>query len=152
MYAFMAGAMFCYLCSSTCHVLGCCRKHIALFIWRFDYVGITTLTVCSFYPLVHYGLLCQPFARLFYLISVTMVGVAVIAVSLLDVFQQIEWRTFRYCLFSGLGLFSIFPISHIFIHHFSVPLVRSAMAWDIVHGAQFTRREFRNDIFRGGLT
>jgi len=65
---------------------------------------------------------------------VTILGVAVIAVSLLDVFQQIEWRTFRYCLFSGLGLFSIFPISHIFIHHYSVPLVRSAMAWDIVHG------------------
>ena len=39
MFAFQTGAMFCFLCSSICHLLGCCQKHIALFVWRFDYVG-----------------------------------------------------------------------------------------------------------------
>ena len=135
MFAFMAGAMFCYLCSTTCHLFGCCQKHIALFIWRFDYIGIAVLTVLSFYPLIYYGLLCQTSAILSYLIFESVLGVAVIAVSLLDFFQKIEWRTFRYCLFSGLGLFAIFPISHILILYYSVPQVRYAMAWEIVHGA-----------------
>ena len=96
--------------------------------------GIAVLTVFSFYPLIYYGLLCQTVARLFYLISVTVLGVAVVSVSLLDFFQKAQWRTFRYCLFSGLGLYAIFPIVHILLLHFSVPRVRSAMAWDIVHG------------------
>lgn len=39
LYVFMAGAMFCLLASATCHLLGCCNRHIAASIWRFDYAG-----------------------------------------------------------------------------------------------------------------
>lgn len=39
LFVFMAGAMACLLLSATCHLLGCCNRHIAASIWRFDYAG-----------------------------------------------------------------------------------------------------------------
>ena len=54
-YVFTAGAMLCLLTSTVCHVFGCCKRHVSQFIWRFDYVGIALLIVCSFYPPVYYG-------------------------------------------------------------------------------------------------
>lgn len=54
-YVFTAGAMACLLTSTVCHLFGCCAKHVSQLIWRFDYVGIALLIVCSFYPPVYYG-------------------------------------------------------------------------------------------------
>ena len=54
-YVFTAGAMACLLTSTVCHLFGCCARHVSQFIWRFDYVGIALLIVCSFYPPVYYG-------------------------------------------------------------------------------------------------
>lgn len=54
-YVFTAGAMLCLLTSTVCHLFGCCARHVSQFIWRFDYVGIALLIVCSFYPPVYYG-------------------------------------------------------------------------------------------------
>jgi len=54
-YVFTAGAMACLLTSTVCHLFGCCARHVSQLIWRFDYVGIALLIVCSFYPPVYYG-------------------------------------------------------------------------------------------------
>ena len=54
-YVFTAGAMLCLLTSTVCHLFGCCARHVSQVIWRFDYVGIALLIVCSFYPPVYYG-------------------------------------------------------------------------------------------------
>ena len=54
-YVFTAGAMACLLTSTVCHLFGCCARDVSQFIWRFDYVGIALLIVCSFYPPVYYG-------------------------------------------------------------------------------------------------
>jgi len=54
-YVFTTGAMACLLTSATCHLFGCCAAHVSRFIWRFDYLGIAVLIVCSFYPQVYYG-------------------------------------------------------------------------------------------------
>ena len=54
-HVFTAGAMLCLLTSATCHLFGCCAQHVSQIIWRFDYVGIALLIVCSFYPPVYYG-------------------------------------------------------------------------------------------------
>lgn len=54
-YVFTIGAMACLLTSATCHLFGCCAAHLSRFIWRFDYLGIAVLIVCSFYPQVYYG-------------------------------------------------------------------------------------------------
>ena len=58
-YVFTAGAMLCLLTSTVCHLFGCCSQHVSQFIWRFDYVGIALLIVCSFYPPVYYGMPCN---------------------------------------------------------------------------------------------
>lgn len=54
-YVFTIGAMACLLTSATCHLFGCCAAHVSRLIWRFDYLGIAVLIVCSFYPQVYYG-------------------------------------------------------------------------------------------------
>lgn len=73
-YVFMVGAMTCLLLSAVCHLFGCCSKHLTQIIWRFDYAGIAILIVASFYPPVYYGFLCQPYWRVFYLITTTVMG------------------------------------------------------------------------------
>jgi adiponectin receptor len=128
MLVFMAGAMTCLLFSSICHLLGCCQKHVALYIWRLDYAGIGILIVASFYPVIYYGLLCQPLFRAFYLISSTFFGVLVIAVSLLDIFQSREWRSFRYYIFASLGFYGFAPIFHVLFFNYDVHQVKVAMA------------------------
>ena len=128
MLVFMAGAMTCLLFSSTCHLLGCCQKHVALYIWRLDYAGISILIVASFYPVIYYGLLCSPISRAFYLISSTLFGVIVVSVSLLDVFQTREWRAFRYYIFAGLGLYGFAPIFHVLFLNHNIYEVKVAMA------------------------
>jgi predicted membrane channel-forming protein YqfA (hemolysin III family) len=44
LYVFTAGAMFCLLTSSVCHLFGCCAAHLATIMWRFDYAGIAVLS------------------------------------------------------------------------------------------------------------
>ena len=38
-YLFMAGAMTCLFCSTFCHLLACCNRHVSVVVWRFDYAG-----------------------------------------------------------------------------------------------------------------
>ncbi|KAL3158131.1 hypothetical protein ABBQ32_011728 [Trebouxia sp. C0010 RCD-2024] len=73
-YVFTAGAMLCLLTSTVCHLFGCCARHVSQVIWRFDYVGIALLIVCSFYPPVYYGFMCYPVWQLFYLALITALG------------------------------------------------------------------------------
>eukprot|EP00882_Tetradesmus_deserticola_P028351 GHRQ01031580.1.p1 GENE.GHRQ01031580.1~~GHRQ01031580.1.p1 ORF type:complete len:373 (+),score=136.04 GHRQ01031580.1:189-1307(+) len=73
-YVYFAGAMVCLLTSSTCHLLGCCKQHIAELVWRFDYAGIAVLIVTSFVPAMYYAFLCEPWWRNFYLITTVTMG------------------------------------------------------------------------------
>lgn len=41
---------------------------------RFDYTGITVLIVASFVPPIYYAFLCEPFWRIFYLVTTCMLG------------------------------------------------------------------------------
>ena len=59
-YVFTVGAMLCLLTSTVCHLFGCCARHVSQVIWRFDYVGIALLIVCSFFPPVYYGQCLAP--------------------------------------------------------------------------------------------
>jgi adiponectin receptor len=73
-YVYFGGACVCLLTSSVCHLLGCCQKHIAEMVWRFDYAGIAVLIVTSFVPAMYYAFLCEPFWRNFYLLTTTSMG------------------------------------------------------------------------------
>jgi adiponectin receptor len=75
---YFVGACVCLLTSGVCHLLGCCQRHIAEMVWRFDYAGIAVLIVTSFVPTMYYAFLCQPFWRNFYLVSTISMGECVL--------------------------------------------------------------------------
>jgi adiponectin receptor len=64
----------CLLTSGVCHLLGCCKQHIAEMVWRFDYAGIAALIVASFVPAMYYAFLCSAFWRNFYLLTTVSMG------------------------------------------------------------------------------
>eukprot|EP00798_Chlamydomonas_sp_ICE-L_P017428 gene17428-23729_t len=136
-YVFMAGAMCCLLLSSACHLLGCCKAHIATYVWRVDYAGIVVLVVTSFYPAVYYGFLCEPFWCMFYLIMISSFGACGIAVSLMECFQEPKWRVFRASMFAGLGLYGIVPVAHQWWINSHVFHVRVALMYDLVMGVAY---------------
>ncbi|KIY92811.1 Adiponectin receptor protein 2 [Monoraphidium neglectum] len=136
-YVYFAGACVCLLTSCVCHLLGCCQRHISQVVWRFDYAGIAVLIVASFYPAVYYAFLCQPFWRNFYLITTTVAGASVIAVSLPNTFQATEYRTLRAAVFSGLGLWGIVPVAHQLVWYWDVWAIRTAFKLDLLMGALY---------------
>jgi len=134
MYVFCAGAMSCLLLSAFCHLLGCCQKHIAQFIWRLDYTGIALLIVSSFYPMVYYCFQCEPLPLYLYLVTITVLGAIVVAMSLLERFQQREWRHIRAGSYVFLGLMGVVPLVHQMLVSSHVWHVRTAVVLDVVMG------------------
>jgi adiponectin receptor len=119
-FAFMGGAMFCLLASSTCHLLSCHSQRLSYIMLRLDYAGIAALICTSFYPPVYYSFMCDPFFCNLYLGFITLLGIATILVSLLPVFQNPEFRSIRASLFFGMGVSGVAPILHklfLFWHH-----------------------------------
>uniref|UniRef100_A0ACD5TUU5 Uncharacterized protein n=1 Tax=Avena sativa TaxID=4498 RepID=A0ACD5TUU5_AVESA len=111
-YAYLCGAMFCLLMSSGCHLLSCHSEHACYVLLRLDYAGITGLIVTSFYPLVYYTFLCDPFYRDLYLGAITVFGAAAVAVSMLPVFEAPELRWARAALFACMAASGLVPIVH----------------------------------------
>ncbi|KAJ1298351.1 hypothetical protein BS78_01G446000 [Paspalum vaginatum] len=111
-YAYLCGAMFCLLMSSACHLLACHSEHASYVFLRLDYAGITGLIVTSFYPLVYYTFLCDPFFQALYLGFITASGAAAVAVSLLPVFERPQLRWARAGLFACMAASGLVPILH----------------------------------------
>jgi adiponectin receptor len=112
MYVFLAGACACLSFSGICHTLACVSAQVSSIVWRIDYVGIVTLIMASFYPVVYYSFMCVPALRTFYLVGISLFGSVVLSVMLLERFQAPKYTPFRAVLFSGLGAFGIFPLLH----------------------------------------
>ncbi|KAL6756368.1 hemolysin-III related-domain-containing protein [Haematococcus lacustris] len=136
-YVFCAGAMSCLLLSTVCHLLGCCKQHISLMVWRFDYVGIALLIVASFYPPIYYGFMCQPGWAALYLSVITALGACCVAVSLLSRFQTPQWRATRAGMFAGLGLMGVIPVLHQLALNSHVWHVRAAVALIAIMGCTY---------------
>ncbi|KAK4767517.1 hypothetical protein SAY86_015267 [Trapa natans] len=119
-FAFMGGAMFCLLASSTCHLLSCHSKRMSYIMLRLDYAGIAALISTSFYPPVYYSFMCEPFFCNLYMGFITILGILTVLFSLMPVFQNPEFRTIRASLFFGMGVSGVAPILHklfLFWHH-----------------------------------
>ncbi|XP_020243814.1 heptahelical transmembrane protein 4-like [Asparagus officinalis] len=111
-YAYLAGAMFCLLISSACHLLSCHSEHTCYVMLRLDYAGISALIVTSFYPLVYYTFTCDPFFRNLYMGFITVFGLASVLVSLVPVFERPEFRMVRTGLFVCMAFSGLVPIMH----------------------------------------
>lgn len=111
-YAYLCGAMFCLIMSSACHLFSCHSEHTSYLMLRLDYGGISTLIVTSFYPLVYYSFMCEPFFQSLYIGFITAFGIATVLVSLVPVFETPEFRFVRAGLFVCMGLSGLVPIVH----------------------------------------
>ncbi|CAM0872104.1 unnamed protein product [Alopecurus aequalis] len=133
-FAFLGGAMFCLLASSTCHLLSCHSRRLAYIMLRLDYAGIAALIATSFYPPVYYSFMCHPFFCNLYLSVITLLGVATIAFSLLPVFQNPEFRVIRACLFFGMGASGVIPVFHKLILFWDQPEALHTTGYEILMG------------------
>lgn len=133
-YAFLGGAMFCLLASSTCHLLSCHSERLSYIMLRLDYAGIASLISTSFYPLVYYSFLCHPFFRNIYIGFITLLAITTFIFSLLPVFQKPELRTIRSILFSGMGLSGILPILHKNMLYWDKPAALHSTGYELLMG------------------
>ncbi|KAK9670238.1 hypothetical protein RND81_13G188400 [Saponaria officinalis] len=137
-FAFLGGAMFCLLASSTCHLLYCHSERVAYFMLRLDYAGIAALISTSFYPLVYYSFMCYPLFRNLYMGFITVLGLATVVFSLFPAFQKPEFRTLRAVLFSGMSMSGILPILH-----------KQILFWDQPEALRTTGYEVLMGVFYG---
>ncbi|KAH7665423.1 AdipoR/hemolysin-III-related protein, partial [Dioscorea alata] len=134
LYAYLFGVMFCLLTSSACHLLSCHSEHCAYTMLRLDYTGISTLIVTSFYPLVYYTFMCDPFVRNLYIGFITLFGVAAVLASLVPVFQTPEFRSVRALLFFCMGVSGLVPIIHKLMIFGKEPVAVMTAMYELVMG------------------
>lgn len=134
-FAFLGGAMFCLLVSSTCHLLSCTSERMSYILLRLDYAGIAALISTSFYPPVYYSFMCDPFFCNFYMGFITIFGIATVLASLVPVFQTPEYRTIRASLFFGMGVCGVAPIMHKLIRFHYQPEAIHTTGYEILMGA-----------------
>ncbi|TKY74965.1 Heptahelical transmembrane protein ADIPOR3 [Spatholobus suberectus] len=136
-YAFLGGAMFCLLASSTCHLLACHSQRLSYIMLRIDYAGIAALIATSFYPPVYYSFMCNPFFCFLYLGFITLMGIATIVFSLLPFFQKSEFRKYRASLFFLMGFSGVAPIIHKLILHRHQPEALQTTGYEILMGVLY---------------
>ncbi|VFR00010.1 unnamed protein product [Cuscuta campestris] len=129
--------MFCLLASSTCHLLSCHSERMSYIMLRLDYAGIAALISSSFYPPVFYSFMCHPFFCNLYLSLITLLGIATIIVSLLPVFQNPEYRSFRAAMFFTMGVSGAGPILHKLVLYHDQPEAVHTTRYEVLMGALY---------------
>ncbi|XP_010687652.2 heptahelical transmembrane protein 2 [Beta vulgaris subsp. vulgaris] len=133
-FVFLAGAMCCLVFSSVSHLLACHSKRLSLFFWRLDYAGISVMIVCSFYAPIYYTFYCRPNFSLFYLTSITILGILAIITLLAPTSSSPRFRTFRASLFLSMGLSGLIPAVHAAALHWDHPHVLVALGYEVLMG------------------
>ena len=109
---FFIGAICCLACSTLFHTLSCHSEWVSHVFSRLDYAGIAFLIVGSTIPWLYYGFYCQPYAKITYIIGVSVFGLLTILVTLQEKFNTSDYRVFRAVIFISLAAIGIIPIVH----------------------------------------
>ncbi|EIN03499.1 Hly-III-like protein, partial [Punctularia strigosozonata HHB-11173 SS5] len=104
--AFLCSASACFVLSSLYHVFECHSIHLL------DYTGIIGLIVASSYPWNYYYWFCEPRYQLFYLSSVTVVGVGAAAAIASPRYSRPEHASARVLLFTSLMVINVTALVH----------------------------------------
>lgn len=126
--------MCCLLCSSLSHLFACHSKRFNLFFWRLDYAGISVMIICSFFAPIYYALYCHPFSCIFYLTSITLVGILAIITLLAPALSSSRFRSFRATLFLTMGFSGVVPAAHAVILYHDDPRILVSLGYEIVMG------------------
>ena len=130
-FVFLAGGMGCLACSSLSHLLACHSRTFNLFFWRLDYAGISLMIVCSFFAPIYYAFFCNPQSRLFYLTSITLLGVTAIITLLAPVLSTPRFRSFRAALFLTMGFSGVVPAAHAVALHWGQPHIFVSLGYEL---------------------
>ncbi|KAJ1410316.1 AdipoR/hemeolysin-III-related [Sesbania bispinosa] len=133
-FVFLAGGMCCLACSSLSHLLACHSKRFNLFFWRLDYAGISIMIVCSFYAPIYYVFFCNPSIRLFYLTSISVLGVLAIITLLAPTLSAPRFRPFRASLFLSMGFSGVIPAVHALVSNWGHPQILVSLGYELVMG------------------
>ncbi|WCJ30166.1 heptahelical transmembrane protein2 [Euphorbia peplus] len=133
-FIFLTGAMGCLVCSSISHLLACHSKQYNLFFWRLDYAGISLMIVCSFFAPIYYAFYCNPISQIFYITSITLLGILAIITLLAPALSSPEYRSFRATLFLLMGLFGVVPAAHAVALNWSHPQVYVSIGYELLMG------------------
>lgn len=131
-FVFLGGAMGCLICSSLSHLFACHSKRFSLFFWRLDYAGISLMIICSFFAPIYYTFFCNPFARFFYLTSISVLGVTAITTLLAPVFSASHFRPFRALVFLTMGFSGVVPVVHAIVLHWGSNHIFVALGYEFV--------------------
>ncbi|XP_031494645.1 heptahelical transmembrane protein ADIPOR2-like [Nymphaea colorata] len=128
---FLVGSMLCLLCSTLSHLLACHSHKLNLFFWRLDYAGITLMIVSSFVPPIYYIFLCQPLWRLFYISSITTLGLLAVLTLLAPGLSTARFRPFRAALFLAMGFSGLVPAAHALWLNWDQPHCLVTLAYEV---------------------
>ncbi|OMO54166.1 Hly-III-related protein [Corchorus olitorius] len=130
-FVFLSGAMGCLVCSAVSHLFACHSKRFNLFFWRLDYVGISLMIVCSFFAPIYYAFSCHPYSRLFYLTSITVIGILAIITLLSPALSSPRFRSFRATLFLTMGFSGVIPAAHAVALHWGHPHIFVSLGYEL---------------------
>ncbi|XVE71692.1 hypothetical protein DITRI_Ditri10aG0171900 [Diplodiscus trichospermus] len=130
-FVFLFGAMGCLICSSVSHLFACHSRRFNLFFWRLDYAGISLMIVCSFFAPIYYVFFCHPYSRLFYLTSITVLGILAIITLLAPALSAPRFRSFRASLFLTMGFSGVIPAAHAVALHWGHPHIFVSIGYEL---------------------
>jgi len=136
---FFTGAIFCMGLSFLYHTL-CCNedKKIGRLFAKFDYCGISFLTVGSFVPWLYYSFYCDIKPQVIYLSIVIALGIGAVVVSTFDFFAGPRFRPLRAGVFIFFGLSGIAPATHFGIANgWEKSVEEGALGWLILMGCLY---------------
>ncbi|KAJ9611340.1 hypothetical protein H2200_004524 [Cladophialophora chaetospira] len=136
---FFAGAFLCMGMSSTFHLIMNHSPRVQDFGNALDYLGIVCLIAGSYVPNVYYGFYCDPVLQWSYWGLMGAVGLGCAVVSVRPEFRTPKWRTFRACMFVGMGLSSVGSVIHGCLKYGASQFNRQMRyEWMIYEGIQYT--------------
>ena len=102
----------CLLFSSIYHIFTCHSKHIAQLCKRFDYCGISLLITGSFISWTYYAFYTDVTSKAIYLTIVTLIGLIIAVISLMEKFGSSEFRFCRALTYLVFGISAGLPVIH----------------------------------------
>ncbi|ORX58022.1 HlyIII-domain-containing protein [Hesseltinella vesiculosa] len=133
---FITSALTCLGFSSLFHCFTCHSEPVAASWNRCDYAGITILIVGSFFPVIYYGFHCHALLQVFYLVTISVLGICTAAVVLLKHFRTPAYRWMRTSMFLALGLFGLVPGFHgVYVYGFYRSFDTISLVNELVMGA-----------------
>jgi adiponectin receptor len=124
--------MMCLMGSAIYHLFGTANAAWAKVLGTFDFIGITSLIVGSFVPILYYGFYEHRRYRAAYIGAMCALGSVLFVLALTPLFHDERYRKLRTALFTGLGMSGVVPITHMLFH------VDSHLAHMIVIGTSAT--------------